>query len=54
MSEEMIKKIRTLLMDSLLSRNGVQLTPDVVSEITSELMTRIDDLNIEGVENDGG
>lgn len=52
MSEEMIKKIRTLLMDSLLCRNGVQLTPEVVSDITIEFMDRIHDLNIEEVENE--
>lgn len=43
---EMDKKLRVFILDTLISKSGQQLTPDVIGQLTSEILYRILDVII--------
>ena len=42
--QDMDRKLRVFILDTLVSQSGKQLTPDVIGQLTSELLERIVDL----------
>jgi len=43
---EIDKKLRVFILDTLISKSGQQLTPDVIGQLTSEILDRILDVII--------
>lgn len=44
---EMERKLRVFILDTLVSKSGQQLTPDVIGQLTSELLERVLDVVID-------
>jgi len=40
------KKLRVFILDTLVSKSGQQLTPDVIGQLTSEILGRVLDVII--------
>lgn len=43
-NDEYIKKIRLYIIDSLMARNGMQISSDLINDIATELSPRIADI----------
>ena len=44
---EMERKLRVFILETLVSKSGQQLTPDVIGQLTSELLERVLDVVID-------
>jgi hypothetical protein len=44
MTEEMEKKLRLFILDTLVAHSGKQLLPDLIGQLTSELLGRVIDV----------
>lgn len=42
--EDMEKLMRVYILDALVSQSGKQLTPDVIGQVTTELLERLMDI----------
>ena len=45
---EIDKKLRVFILDTLVSKSGQQLTPDIIGQLTTEILERVLDVIAKG------